>query len=386
MDGLVRSALWATSIRTAGVIRLAQLLPPIVLAIFGGFANYQRPGLAVAAFVVSSLWAALLFRVGVRDTERIRWWVAADVVSMSAVGVAVGFACAPDRTATWDNWSNGPVVGAIVLGSIVMSPRLAWELLIIAVCFLSYLGGTAHAWSNLLAIRDALLNGVSILAFSAAAILFSRFMNRMVRDITGLHNEASARMAEKAAVMSVVEERERQFRVLHDTALATLSLIARGGIDANSAEIRDRAGRDAVLLRNFSMALSPTERQLPSLLELEVRDAVSIGVNATLLATGEYEEIPADVAAAIAMATREALNNVAKHAQAGNASVALLPQERGVLVMVKDDGRGFDETSTLAGHGLARSIAERLEGVGGVAKVTSTVGEGTMVELRWPAA
>ena len=81
----------------------------------------------------------------------------------------------------------------------------------------------------------------------------------------------------------------------------------------------------------------------------------------------------------------EALNNVAKHADATEVAVTLgLDKDTGSLrLSVRDDGRGFDVTSMTASVGVA-GMGDYADTMGGECEVRSVPGEGTMVEAVFP--
>jgi signal transduction histidine kinase len=85
------------------------------------------------------------------------------------------------------------------------------------------------------------------------------------------------------------------------------------------------------------------------------------------------------------LATREAVVNAAKHADAPRVDVYAEASAAQLEVFVKDRGRGFspDAVSTDR-HGVRGSIIDRMERHGGSARVTSGPGEGTEVVLRMP--
>lgn len=80
---------------------------------------------------------------------------------------------------------------------------------------------------------------------------------------------------------------------------------------------------------------------------------------------------------------QEALANVAKHADAGQAMVSLSVQDGLARLAVRDDGAGFDVARTLRGLGLHHfglsSMRERVEMAGGSFEVQSNPGQGTTV-------
>jgi signal transduction histidine kinase len=80
----------------------------------------------------------------------------------------------------------------------------------------------------------------------------------------------------------------------------------------------------------------------------------------------------------------EALNNVGKHAAATGVTVFVEPQEPGVFCSVRDDGRGFDTTTTPEGLGMRESIRGRVADAGGSTTVRSWVGDGTEVCVWLP--
>lgn len=87
-------------------------------------------------------------------------------------------------------------------------------------------------------------------------------------------------------------------------------------------------------------------------------------------------------------AARQLLANVVQHASARHVVVCLDEEDRELVLLVKDDGNGFEPASlpdrVAQGHiGLA-SQRERIESVGGVLRVLSTPGKGTSVEVRVP--
>jgi signal transduction histidine kinase len=79
----------------------------------------------------------------------------------------------------------------------------------------------------------------------------------------------------------------------------------------------------------------------------------------------------------------EALNNVAKYAQATAASVSLSRTDGLLVFEVRDDGLGFDAGDTTYGTGL-QGMADRLDAVGGRLTVRSVLGSGATVRGEIP--
>jgi signal transduction histidine kinase len=82
---------------------------------------------------------------------------------------------------------------------------------------------------------------------------------------------------------------------------------------------------------------------------------------------------------------REALANVQKHARATAAHIRVEAQQRQVVVVVHDDGRGFDPTAGHPGHFGLESMRSRAAEIGGRLTIRSSPGLGTTVRVRVPA-
>ncbi|HET9269208.1 MAG TPA: PAS domain-containing protein, partial [Vicinamibacterales bacterium] len=85
--------------------------------------------------------------------------------------------------------------------------------------------------------------------------------------------------------------------------------------------------------------------------------------------------------------SQEALNNIYKHAHATQVGVLLERREHEVVLIVEDNGRGFDRATTRAGDravGLT-GMSERALLVGGTLDIETAPGEGTSVFVKVPA-
>jgi PAS domain S-box-containing protein len=85
---------------------------------------------------------------------------------------------------------------------------------------------------------------------------------------------------------------------------------------------------------------------------------------------------------------QEALTNARKHSGPGVVTLSLAERDRGVVLRIRDDGRGFDPTGATMrpGHIGLSSMRERAEMAGGWLRVDSAVGKGTTVEAWIPMA
>lgn len=79
---------------------------------------------------------------------------------------------------------------------------------------------------------------------------------------------------------------------------------------------------------------------------------------------------------------KEALNNIAKHADGKNIWISLTSQNNTITLVIIDDGKGFDLAGKNSGNGLS-NMSYRAETLHGVLKVVSDPENGTRVELKF---
>ena len=87
---------------------------------------------------------------------------------------------------------------------------------------------------------------------------------------------------------------------------------------------------------------------------------------------------PREIEAAVYFCALEAMQNVAKYAEASSALVRLSEHEGVLEFEIIDDGLGFDPSRTNLGSGL-QGMADRLDAIGGELDVLSEPGAGTVV-------
>jgi signal transduction histidine kinase len=84
---------------------------------------------------------------------------------------------------------------------------------------------------------------------------------------------------------------------------------------------------------------------------------------------------------------QEAMANALKHSHAGSVEIQLRYQETGLVLEVKDDGRGFDAERAIplaVGHYGLTGMRERAERIGGRMTLTSAPGQGTELLIFVP--
>ena len=79
---------------------------------------------------------------------------------------------------------------------------------------------------------------------------------------------------------------------------------------------------------------------------------------------------------------KEALNNIAKYAGAKNVWITLSAEHSHIMLIVKDDGKGFDIKDINSGNGL-KNMKQRAEMLKGNLQIVSSPGEGTELQLKF---
>jgi len=109
------------------------------------------------------------------------------------------------------------------------------------------------------------------------------------------------------------------------------------------------------------------------------------GIPCTLEVEVDEESLSPEVSIALYRIVQEALTNVARHSGARNAEVRLEREAGGLVLTVRDDGRGFAAGTAGEGFGLM-GIRERSRLVGGGCGITSSPGAGTEIRVTLEGA
>jgi len=213
--------------------------------------------------------------------------------------------------------------------------------------------------------------------------------------------DRNAQLAEQAAQLAAVEERNRLARDLHDSvsqelfSLSMLAAAARRMIDqrpdaaaAQLLEIESTARRALEETRGLIFALRPAALEgrglAPALRDLAAGLRERQGLAVDLHIEGE-RGLPLEVEQALFRICQEALANVARHSGTRAASVDLRYGDDAITLSVRDAGRGFDpSTEGNRGVGL-HSMAERANALGGTLTIESAPGAGTAICATVPA-
>jgi signal transduction histidine kinase len=202
--------------------------------------------------------------------------------------------------------------------------------------------------------------------------------------------------ASRQRIVAAQDERAKKLeRNIHDGAQQQLVALAvkiglaerlmRSDTEKASAmleEVKGEANDALETLRDLARGIYPpllADKGLAAALRAQARKS-SIPVEVVPDGIGRY---PEETEAAVYFSCLEALQNVAKYAEASKATVRLSQLNGSLVFEVSDDGRGFDPAVDRLGTGL-QGIADRLAALGGGVEIRSAPARGTTVAGHIP--
>lgn len=230
----------------------------------------------------------------------------------------------------------------------------------------------------------------------------------MVYEITEKKKEQQRYLAQQRK-LAAAHEKERMARDLHDNlgqVLGFINLQAQGirqelvtnGVDTVNdkidrlVEVTQAAHDEIRAYIKSARSISPSDSDfLESLrndiLHFEQRSGIE-----TELTTGLYLaeiDLAPQVQLNLLSIAKEALNNVQKHSGAKHVKLSLSLEKGNLLLLIKDDGRGFciSDKDDVSGKAFGLSIMkERSTEIGAELSISSAPGKGCMVSLTMPVS
>ncbi len=209
----------------------------------------------------------------------------------------------------------------------------------------------------------------------------------------------NARLYERGRELSVLEERARLARDLHDAVsqkLFSVRVRARAAavlVDRDPARaveeigsVADLAGQAHAELRAVIDGLAPPDLSAGGLAGSIRGYAVLVGRTHgadVVVQSGDVPALDPQQETAVYRTAQEAIGNALRHSGSRRVSVGLHRRRSSVVLEVSDCGTGFDPRATPAGLGLA-SMRERAASVGGRLSIAAAPGAGTRVRLSVP--
>jgi signal transduction histidine kinase len=198
----------------------------------------------------------------------------------------------------------------------------------------------------------------------------------------------------------VERERLRIARDLHDdlgvrlTHISLVSSLAEN--DPQSATARDSFQRISGMARDLVGALyqtvwtvNPENDHLEALVNflsqltqnLCETTGIRCRIHSGTMPSGR--RVTSEIRHNITMAVKEAIHNAIKHAEATEITARVEFDEPRLLITISDNGRGFDLTTAVLGHGLG-NMRQRIETIGGAFSVEHSPEPGTKIRFEVP--
>ncbi len=343
--------------------------------------TYRRPRLAAGALLASigeSMWLARRLRVrGALDDK-----TAVCVDAGAGIGglVALRVATRSADCTSWLNWACPVNLGTVSGAAAALSGHDAR--IVAALVSLTYLGSVA----------DTVTDDPSVLTTAIASLLgyagYVHATGRFARYLRGSATEIDAAHAdgiEQGEGLALARERVRQNRLLGQSTLDALDLVALGWEDDMDLAVRERVRYAAAQLRSILQGGIFDDGTFGDVLQGLVQEFTGSGLRVEFVAADLLNEPAPAVIAVFATAIRAALDNVAQHAGTTQVVLRVDATPDRLEVTVRDYGVGFDSHgATSSGHGIERLIVTPLDDIGGRAEVRAIPGRGVQVTLQAP--
>jgi signal transduction histidine kinase len=249
-----------------------------------------------------------------------------------------------------------------------------------------------------LALMVMLMVGLGQSYFSTSHLL--RLENQTLRHLQEV-TDARQELKDLSAKLVATQESERKSisRDLHDAVGQSMSAVQFELHDLARAlrpydpELRESVDRvrelvesSLAVIRNMALLLRPAmldDLGLAAALGWLAREiSRPTGIHIQVQADDLPPDLPDEHKTCVFRIAQEALNNIAKHANANAVEITVRASDSWLAITVQDDGRGFQHGRA---HGLGLTgMHERAESLGGSVNITSGPGKGTLIEVALP--
>jgi NarL family two-component system sensor histidine kinase YdfH len=274
---------------------------------------------------------------------------------------------------------------------------LIYYLLLSFICFANFAGLTSVGWWALGTIPIVIFIVIYVTLYVRQSEARSQ-AQRLLIELEQANRQLSE-YADRVEDLTIANERQRMARELHDTLSQGLAglILQLEAADANL--VNDRPERARVIIQQSMQqaraTLESSRRAIDNLRQPEpksLEDAILREVNQF----SEYSGIPCEtrleipgryleeIQEAVIRSISEALNNIARHAEAQKVELSALSENGSLRLILKDDGKGFDPENIPAGHYGILGIRERIQLVGGQMEINSSSQTGTTLTLTIP--
>ncbi|MFC0189606.1 sensor histidine kinase [Fictibacillus aquaticus] len=224
-------------------------------------------------------------------------------------------------------------------------------------------------------------------------LLENEYQYKLIQD----QNNTLEQYTEKVEQLTLIEERNRMARELHDTIGHTFTSVIMGMdavgllIDSDPQlakrkleTLRDVTyrGLDEIRESIHGMDTNEGDSQLSMLFSRLISEfSLHTGTNTKLYPSGVEYDISRPVKLTLIRCLQESLTNAKRHGAASSIDVSLVFEDGQILLQIEDNGIGFDAISP--GFGL-KVMRERITALNGSLLVDSAKGKGTIVSCKVP--
>jgi signal transduction histidine kinase len=361
--------------------------------------GYTSVPLAVTVYTLVAGWSAVFLLAVLRSDPLPGWVLTVDVLVTGACLVALPMSA---RTAAFEdevaNAGLEPITVAVAAAVALISGsarRTVASCATLGVSSMVAYAPTTRSASDV--VSEVSVVGWQVGTACCCYVFIRRLrvladlVDTATQDVVAARERVAARRAHAELRLRHFHEQVRRYRALHDGPLRILTAIAGPGPAGHpDPTIRRQCSVSVNILRGAAPDGTGGTLTDLSLALIEAGNAsAALGLRVTYHFANLPEDLPADVVAALQSAGAEALSNVVAHAGTDRAQLTATgsgdPRQPAVAVAVVDQGKGFDPDSGPPGYGIEHSVLARMREVGGQATVDSHPGQGTRVDLRWPA-
>lgn len=211
-------------------------------------------------------------------------------------------------------------------------------------------------------------------------------------------NNALEQYANQIEQLTLLEERNRMARELHDTVGHTFTSVIMGMdavsylIDASPEKAKEKLDVLRVVTRNGLEEVRRSIHQMvpkegdmllsQQLTRLAGEFALHTGTKISFQTNGEEYEISKQTKLSLIRCLQESLTNAKRHGRANSVEITLTYGENEVGLRIEDDGIGAEQLK--AGFGI-NAMQERISALQGILQISSASGQGTAVACTIPA-
>jgi signal transduction histidine kinase len=358
---------------------------------------YGHVTLAIATYLVVAAYGLTLAALVVRPTTLPAWALPVDVAVSCAAVIALPLAADEHYFTAVANADFEPVIVSCAVAVALITASTRWTAVSCALLAAAYAIGQTPLIRSATDVTSAISPILWLVATAWCCCVFIQRLRTVADAVDAANGRLLAQREQVAAERAEAEARRRHFteqlrrhRALHDGPLRILTAIAGPGPLGHPDPAARRACAIAINVLRGTTPDDPggTLTDLSLALIEAAGDCTAAGLRVQYHFAGLPDDLPGEVVTAFAQAAAEALSNTATHAGTTRARLTALATgapDRQVTVAVVDQGKGFDPETVETGYGIRQSILGRMREVGGDASLDSHPGQGTRVDLRWPA-